>query len=365
MSGTCNLPNVSTLRPLSVQSNCICNESGSERHMLILNSNDVRRCLPMSDAIEGMKKAFASLHRNEVIMPPRTHMAIAAEDAISLIMPSYFGGEEKALAVKVVGIFPNNEKRDIPRILGAVNVFDPNTGAPLAVLDGAMLTGIRTAAVSGAATDLLARADSKVLAVLGAGVQARTHIEAMCSVRSFEQIRIFSRTSAKAELLADQVQQSNDFSAGISADISVSVTADNAVAGSDIVCCTTSSSTPVFSDNAISQGTHINAVGSSTPCDAEVPASTVLRSRVFVDQLEAAFEEAGDLLQPIESGLISRAHILAELGELATGSFDSARSSPTDITFFKSVGLAMQDAFAAKICLENAVKLSIGQRVDW
>ncbi len=328
--------------------------------MLILNVRDVQRCLPMPEAIAGMKHAFTALHQGQVVLPPRTHMPVEDQNAVSLIMPSYVCGHEPALAVKVVGIFPNNLLRGVDRILGAVMVFDPETGAPLAVLEGASMTGIRTAAVSGAATDLLARDSSRTLAIIGAGVQARTHISAMCAIRSIERVFVFSRTRSKTESLVEEMSQVESLPP-----IEITESADEAVSQADIVCCTTSSGEAVFSDVSVKPGTHINAVGSSQTTAGEVPAQTVARAKVVVDQREAAFEEAGDILKPIASGLITKNHVLAALGELTSGHVTPIRTQEDDITFFKSVGLAMQDAVAATICLKNAKREGIGQQVDW
>jgi ornithine cyclodeaminase/alanine dehydrogenase-like protein (mu-crystallin family) len=329
--------------------------------MLILNANDVVVALPIADAIAAMKRAFTSLQRQDIIMPPRTHMSLEKHNAISLIMPSYSGGDHEALTVKVVGIFPNNLQQGRDRILGAVMVFDPTTGAPVAVLDGASLTGLRTAAASGAATDFLARRDSQTLGILGAGVQAKTHIQAMCSVRPIQKIKIYSPTRSKCEALVDQVRGNDD----LPDDIEIVRSGDEAVENADIVCATTSANQAVFSDEAIQPGTHINAVGSSQTTIYEIPAATVVRSKVVVDQRAAAWEEAGDIVIPIKQGLITREHVLAELGELTSGTIPSPRSCEQDITFFKSVGLAVQDTFAAQTCLASAVASGLGQKVDW
>lgn len=329
--------------------------------MLILNANQVATALPMTEAIAGMKLAFAALHQGDVVMPPRTHMSLEKQDAISLIMPSYVGGRSEALAVKVVGIFPNNSRKGLDRILGAVMVFDPETGAPQAVLEGATLTGIRTAAVSGAATDYLARENAHVLGVVGSGVQAKTHIHSMCSVRPIQRVQIFGPTSSKVDALIEELASDPS----LPKDIVRVDSGDQAARGADIICTVTSSQTAVFSDDSIAPGTHINAVGSSQTTAGEVPASTVCRAVVVVDQREAAWEEAGDIVQPIKQGLIGKEHVVAELGELASGSLDSPRTDDQQVTFFKSVGLAMQDAFAAQICLTNARKHGIGQQVDW
>ena len=328
--------------------------------MLILNSDDVRKALSMPNAIAAMKNAFAALAAGDVLMPNRTHLDIARHQGVTLVMPSYVAGANEALAVKVVSVFPENVKQGLARIQAAVNVFDPATGQPVALIEGATLTGIRTAAVSGAATDFIAPADARVLGIIGAGVQARTHIQAVCAVRSIERIQIYGPTQSKVEQLVAEVKTMET----VPDDVVIVATGNEAATGADIVCTVSTSVDPVFSDDVIKPGTHINAVGSYQPHVREIPAETVIRSRVYVDQREAAWEEAGDLIQPLKAGLISEDHIVADLGELATGTAPAALEDQ-QVTFFKSVGLAMQDAFAASVCLDQARQQGLGQTVDW
>ncbi|MEM7455001.1 MAG: ornithine cyclodeaminase [Planctomycetota bacterium] len=328
--------------------------------MLILNAEDVRRALPMKEAVEAMKQAFAALSAGNALTPPRIHMEMERNSGISLFMPAYVDSEnveQQALTIKAVSLFDHNHSKGLARIQAAVLVLEPDTGRPVAVLEGATITAIRTAAASGAATDFLARQDSSRLAVLGAGVQARSHIDAVCAVRDIKFVSIYSRTPEKVAALIDDIHSRFDFV--VSAD-----SARGAVSEADIVCSTTTAQTPVFDDADIGPGTHINAVGSYQPHVREVPPETVIRSRVVVDNREAAWEEAGDLIQPLEAGQISRDHIYAELGELVAGE-KSGRDDDGQITFFKSVGISVQDAFAAQVALSNAKKLNIGQTVDW
>ncbi len=329
--------------------------------MLILNADDVRRALPMQDAIEAMKQAFAALSAGRAIVPPRAHLQMDRNAGISLFLPAYVDSDdpaEQALTIKAVSLFDHNQSRGLARTQAAVLVLDPATGCPVAVLEGATLTGIRTAAASGAATDLLAREDSRKLAVFGAGVQARTHIEAVCAVREIEDIAVYGLTAAKVDRLVDEMR------CRVTGRLHSASSPQEAARDADIICATTTSSTPIFSDADIRTGTHINAVGSYKPVNREVPAETVVRSRVVVDSREAAWEEAGDLIQPLEAGQITRDHIHAELGEIVFGE-KAGRMSSEQITFFKSVGIAVQDAFAAKVALVNAKAMGIGQAVDW
>ena len=329
--------------------------------MLILNADDVRRALPMRAAIEAMKQAFAALSSNRTIVPARIHMDLERNAGVSLFMPAYVDDEDveqQALTIKAVSLFDRNQSRGLARIQAAVLVLDPATGSPIAVLEGATLTGIRTAAASGAATDLLAREASHKLAVFGAGVQARTHLEAVCAVRDIDEIAVFGPTVPKVEKLIDEMR------CRINGRLYAAATPAEAVQDADIICATTTSSTPIFDDADVQPGTHINAVGSYKPVNREIPAETVIRSLVVVDSRKAAWEEAGDLIQPLEAGQILRDHIHAELGEIVLGQ-RPGRSSDGQITFFKSVGIAVQDAFAAKVALANAKAAGIGQTVDW
>ena len=331
--------------------------------MLILNSVDVRQALPMPLAVEAMKQAFAAFSDGNALVPPRIQLPIAPHSGICLIMPSFVDGNtpaEQALAVKVASLFDGNQARGLARIQAAVVVLEPNTGRPIAMLDGAMLTAIRTAAASAAATDLLARRDSRTVALFGAGVQAITHLFAMCAVRPIEKIFVCGRTPSKVAALI------SEFSGrpAIPAQLIAADSPRQALADADIVCCTTTSKTPVFDDADLKPGVHINAVGSYTPEAFEVPPETVRRALVVVDSRNAAWEEAGDLIQPLMAGLIGREHVHAELGELVLGR-KPGRENELQITLFKSVGLAMQDAVAARVALESAARLKLGQEVAW
>ncbi len=328
--------------------------------MLVLNGEDVRRALPMAEAIAGMKRAFAALSEGRVVMPHRAHLGIERHGGVSLVMPAYVDIESgEALAVKVVSLFDHNAARGIPRIQAAVVAFEPETGRPLALLEGATLTAIRTGAASGAATDLLARPDSRVAAIFGAGVQARTQLEAVCTVRTIESVRICDpRPDAVEGFIADLAAQSP-----IPDDLRAADPRE-AVADADIVCAATTSAEPVFDDADLKPGAHVNAIGSYQPHVQEIPAATVARALVVVDSREAALEETGDLIQPIAQGLFGPDHIHAELGELVLGRA-AGRTSPGQVTLFKAVGVAVQDAVAASIALSRAADLGLGQAVAW
>jgi ornithine cyclodeaminase len=331
--------------------------------VLILNAAEVRQALPMGEAVAAMKAAFAALAEGRTIVPQRTHLSVARHAGVSLIMPAFVDDADphsQALAVKVVSVFDNNQTRGVARIQAAVLVIDPATGRPQGLLEGAALTAIRTAAASGAATDLLARRDSRRLALFGAGVQARTHLEAVCAVRPVEEVRIYSRTPEKVAALIAEVTGWPGFSARLIAAASPRAALQQA----DIVCAATTSKVPIFDDDDLLPGAHVNAVGSYTRDACEIPAETVRRALIVVDSREAAWQEAGDLIQPLEAGLIDRGQIHADLGELVLGR-RPGRTDERQITFFKSVGLAVQDAVAARYALDNARRLKLGREVQW
>lgn len=317
----------------------------------------------MREAIEAMKAAFAALSKGCAHIPHRTNLPIPRHAGVSLIMPSYVDGQslaEEALALKVVSLFEGNRVRGLARIQAAVLVLEPDTGRIDALLEGATLTAIRTAAASGAATDLLARPESTMLAILGAGVQARSHIEAVCAIRPIETVHVYSPSPDRVESLLREFADKAEFQARFTAAVS---TAD-ALDGADVVCTTTTSAMPVFADNCLKTGVHINAIGSYKPEAAEIPAESVVRSKVVVDSRDAAWLEAGNLIQPFRAGRIGQDHIHAELGEIVLG-LRPGRTNAQEMTLFKSVGIAVQDAFAARVAVANARRLGLGQVINW
>jgi ornithine cyclodeaminase len=323
----------------------------------ILSATDVKQALPMKAAIAGMKSAFAQLSTGEAAVPLRGQLAIAPYAATTLTMPAYLAGSD-ALAVKVVSVFPQNSALELPLIHGLVLVLEAETGRPLALIEGAALTAIRTGAGAGAATDFLAREDAMVLAILGSGAQARTQLEAVCTVRDIKEVRVYSPHNSHAVAFAREMKGVGP----VPGTIRIMSSAATAVRGADIVCAATTSSTPVFAGADLQPGAHVNGVGSFLPTMQEIDFETVRRSLVVVDQREAALEEAGDLIIPIRAGKITAAHIHAEIGEIIAGR-KSGRANRQQITFFKSVGNAAQDAIAGQIALQTAVALGIGQEV--
>lgn len=326
--------------------------------MLLLTAEDVRKALPMNEAIAAMKTAYAALSSGKAVVPLRTRLPIPDSEALSLFMPAYVHSlDGQALAIKVVSLFPTNPARGLAYIQAAVLVFDPETGRAIALLEGSSLTAIRTGAAGGAAIDLLARKESKIAAIFGAGAQGRTQLEAACTARNIETAFIFDADTGKAQAFAEEMK-------ALIADIRVAQSAKEAIEHADIICTATTSTKPVFDDRDLKAGTHISAVGSYTPEMQEVPPETLQHARIFVDSFGAALEEAGDLIQPIRAGLFDESHICGELGEVVLG-IKSGRQSENEITYFKSVGIAVQDALAAQVTLTNARKMNIGKEVEF
>jgi ornithine cyclodeaminase len=329
--------------------------------MLFLNADHVRKALPMGATVEAMKRAFAALSDGNAEVPLRLNLPVAPNGGQVLFMPAYVKDSQgESLAVKIVSLFANNPAAGLPFIHAAVLVLNPTTGKPEALLEGGTLTAIRTGAAGGVGIDLLARPDSRTAAIFGAGVQARTQLEAACAVRRIREAWIYDPDSNRVTSFIETMNQVlegrvNLHSAGSPAE---------ALIAADIVCTATTSQTPVFADADLRPGTHISGVGSYTPAMQEIPAETVRRARVYVDSRTAALTEAGDLIQPLQAGLIPAEHILGEIGEVVLGRIPG-RTGPDQITFFKSVGVAVQDAAAAALALANAHQMGLGRMIEW
>jgi len=326
----------------------------TENNILILSAKDVAACLDMPSAIEAMKGAFTQLSSHEAKVPLRTQLPIEKANGTALFMPVYMPGN-RLIGLKTVTVFGNNPRKNLPLIHALVQILDADTGRPLALMDGEVLTAIRTGAASGLATSLLAREDAHTVTIIGAGVQGRTQLEAVCAVRSIKTVHVISRSRESAEKFAKEMSEK------LGIEILVS-DLETALPASQVICTATTSSTPVFQDDMIVPGTHINGVGSYRPDMCEVPADTVKRSRVFVDHKEGCWAEAGDLIQPNAAGVISKSHIVAELGEIVPGK-KTGRQAPKEITFFKSVGNAVQDVAVGGLILKKAGILGLGTNV--
>ncbi len=321
----------------------------------LLSADDVRRALPMAEAVEAIKAAFAQLSRGRATVPVRTPVQVPAHNGVTLFMPAYLADDDQ-MAVKIVSVFNDNPAQGLPLIHALVVVVDAATGRPVAAMDGTYLTALRTGAVSGAATDLLARPDARTAAILGAGAQGRTQLEAVCAVRPIERAWVFDVDKERASAYAAEM------SARLSLPVHVAASPAEALRDADVVCTATTATAPVFADADLKPGVHINAIGAYTPEMQEIPAETVVRAKVVVDQREASMAEAGDLLIPMGQGLITADHIHAELGEIVTG-LKPGRTSDDEVTLFKSVGVAVQDVAAAGRVLAAAERLGLGVQV--
>lgn len=333
--------------------------------MYILSANDVRQAVPMADAIDAVAGAFAQLSSGTATVPLRAHISVPEHDATSFFMPAYLPPQDAtatgSLGLKVVSVFPHNIARTgAPSIHAAVLLLDPATGIPQALLDGTYLTALRTGASSGVATRFMARPDAKVLALFGAGGQADMQVLAVCTARPIERVWIHNRTRARAEALRERLLA---LGAPIPADIQIADSPKQALAEADVVCCATSAATPVFEDADVRPGTHINGVGSYNPRLAEMPAATIARALLVVDQRKAAWAEAGDLIQARDAGLIEESHVAAELGDVVAGRA-LGRTSDEQITCFKSVGNAVQDLAVGQLALQRAIERTLGSEVQ-
>ena len=327
--------------------------------VLVLNGEEVTRLLPMRECIGVMRDALGALTRGEALVPLRMIMRVPGASGFLGLMPGYISpgkGRDAALGFKAVLVFPANAKRGIDTHQGAVLLFEADTGRLSALMDGGAITAIRTAAVSAVATDLLARPDSVELAILGAGVQARTHIEAIAAVRPLDRVRIWSRNPDRAAALALEQRSRFNFL------VEPKASAEAAIRGADIVATVTASAEPILQRGWLKEGVHINAVGASIPTSREIDSATMAAARLFVDRRESAFAEAGDLLIPMQEGAVKDDHVQAELGEVLTGK-NPGRRSPRELTLFKSLGLAVEDVASAAYVFRRARETGTGQTV--
>lgn len=321
--------------------------------ILIIDAAQVRQLLPMVACIDVMARALTALTRGEAQNPLRTMMWLPDQHGLLVTMPASMGD---AMGVKVISVMPGNHGTEYDSHMGAVLLFEAAYGRPLALIDASEITAIRTAAVSGVATRLLAQENAGDLAILGTGVQADSHLEAMVAVRPIQRVRVWSRNSANRAQFAARAKARY----GVTVDLVDSAAA--AVRGADIICTATSAAEPVLKGEWLSAGAHLNVVGASTPKAREVDSAAMRRSRLFVDRRESTLSEAGDFLIPKQEGVIEDDHILAELGEVLLGQ-KPGRTAPDEITLFKSLGLAVEDLASAQYIYRQAVEQGIGTAV--
>jgi alanine dehydrogenase len=329
------------------------------RSVLALSRSDLKQLVPMREAVELMKTAFLELSEGRAKAPVRAVVEVNDDPSAMLMMPGFVPAAS-ALGFKVVDFFAGNPSRGLPTINAIVCLMDQDTGVPLGIMEGGYITALRTGAVSGAATDLMARPDSNVLAVIGAGVQGVTQAAAVCSVRPIERIIAVDQRPEQLDRYRQMVAADWPDLAGM---ISTTTDPAEALAVADIICTATTSRSPVFSDTDLRPGTHINAVGAFTPEMQEVPPETVVRARIVVDNVDAILAEAGDLLKPLNDGLIDQNHFSTELGHVVAGKAPG-RENDTEITFFKSVGNAVQDVVVARYAVDAATAAGVGIPLD-
>jgi ornithine cyclodeaminase/alanine dehydrogenase-like protein (mu-crystallin family) len=322
----------------------------------VLRAAEVRSLLPMSECVELMRGTMIALSEGRALVPLRSVMAMPAGRGLFGTMPGYLADPE-CLGVKLVSVMPRSEPPRHSSHIGLVVLFEPEHGCPVAIIDAAAITAIRTAATSGLATRLLARPDAGDLAILGAGEQAHTHLEAMLAVRELRRIRVWARDHGKTEAFAR--------SAGARHDVEIEAAGSvlEAVDGADIICTLTKAREPILFGDWISSGAHLNVVGSSVAAAAEIDTAAVVRSHFFVDSRNSTVHEGGEYLRALQGGAITAAHIAGEIGEVANAT-KPGRTSRDEITLYKSLGVAPQDLAAAHYVLERARAAGIGQLIE-
>ena len=323
---------------------------------LVLSQSEVRKLLPMDTCIGLMEQTLATLSRGDAVNPLRQGIRLPDGLGILGMMPGYIPTPH-ALGLKAVAVFPGNHGTEYDSHQGVVLLFDVENGSPMAILDASEVTAIRTAAATGVATKLLAREDAHKLAILGSGVQAGTHLEAMCVVRNIESVRVYSPNPKNRERFASNAAER------FGIPVTATESAREAVDGADLICTTTSAAEPILLGDWISPGCHINAVGSSIRSTRELDTAAVLRSRLFVDRIESTVNEAGDFLFPKQEGALTDDHIVGEIGDILLGNL-SGRGTPDEITLFKSLGVAVEDLAAADFVYHAAKRDGVGTWVD-
>lgn len=324
--------------------------------MLILSAEDVAMCLPMKTAIEGMHRAYAACTSGDAEMPQRTVIPLGAASDLAIFMPVHIKGSSE-VALKSVTFLPNNERLGLPVIQAMVQVFDASTGSPVALIHGGQLTAIRTAAGGGASMELLAREESRSLAMLGSGTQARAGIEAACCARDIEVVQLFSPTDGNAQRLADRLREED-----WCPEIRVVASPREAVLDADVIWTATTSLSPTFPREYVKPGTHIVGVGSFQASMVEIDPVLLGSASVFVDHTDACWAEAGEVIVARSEGLIQSKDV-RELGEVVLG-HHRGRSNQHEVTVFKSVGIACQDAVASSLAVAAAKRLHIGATME-
>jgi ornithine cyclodeaminase len=325
---------------------------------LVLSHDEVVGLLPFKECIVVMRDALIALAAGKVHQPLRTIIRPPGAAGVMGLMPSYISGDHAAFGLKAICVFPGNPAKGMDAHQGAVLLFSADTGEILAMMNASAITCIRTAAVSAVATDVLAREDACNLAIIGSGVQARSHLAAMSQVRSIKRCRIASRKIEHARKLTEEM--SGEFSFPLEPVDSV----EEALAGADLIVTVTSAVEPIVRREWISPGAHLNVVGSSYAKAREVDSATMAASSLFVDRRESTINEAGDYLLALRDGAIGSDHIRAEIGEVLKGD-NPGRTSPDEITLFKSLGIGIEDLAAAEYLYRKAERVNAGTWVEF
>lgn len=323
--------------------------------LTLLSANDLRAALPMPAAIAAMKAAYAELSTGKAIVPLRIALPVPEQDGLSLFMPAHLASG--GLGAKIVSVFPHNPDHGKPVIHGLVVVLDSSTGEPIALCDGTFLTAWRTGAAAGAAADILARPDATSAVLIGCGNVGRTALLALDAIRPLKTIHVYGLEPAALKQFVAEMQSQ------VTAELIAASSANQVVSQADIICTATTTSSPAFDGTLLKPGVHISGMGSYTAQMQEIDAITVSKASIFVDSRSAALAEAGDLIIPLKAGQI-RSEDWTEIGEVAAGLKPGRRSSD-EITFFKSVGVAVQDIAAAGQALATAQSSGLGRIVEF
>jgi ornithine cyclodeaminase len=312
----------------------------------IVDAEGTRARLPMKDCIQAMAVAMAAVSRKSVTIPSRIVFPLTAGSSDFLAVMPGSVADPPIHGAKLVTLYPGNPVRGRPAIQGFIALFDPRSGAPVALVDGAEITAMRTAAASALATRLLARSAARTLGILGCGVQASSHLEAIALVRDIEEVRVWGRSFDKAKAFAEQ--HARTFRGRIRP-----VHSGEEAAATDVVCAVTGAHEPVLRSEWVQPGTHINLVGAHSPTKREADTPLIARSRLFVDSIDSALQESGDILIPLQDGVIDASHIVGEIGCVLLGKVEG-RQGEADVTVYKSLGLVAQDLIAAHAVIAAA-----------
>ncbi|WP_339318241.1 ornithine cyclodeaminase family protein [Paenibacillus sp. FSL R10-2734] len=328
--------------------------------MLILTKEDIQKVFTMKEAIDASKQALRLYTEGECTVPLRVNIDVPKQQGQNLFMPAYIK-EMDATGIKIVSVFPGNIELGKPSVPAQMILLDGKTGEVCAIMDGTFLTQLRTGAVQGAGTDILARKDAKIAVLFGTGGQAATQLEAMLTVRDLEEVRVLDINFDRAKAFAESMQQ--QFSS-FNTRIVAASNGNEAIQDADIITAVTTSTRPVFDGSLVKKGAHVNGVGAYTPQMQELPEQIVQRAdKIVFDTIEGVLAEAGDLLIPMEKGLVSKEDFTGELGQIILGQVQG-RNSDKEITLFKTVGTAVLDVVTAQLIYQKALATNVGQHIE-